>query len=346
MAVASRVTEAAFVRSRQDDWTTLGNLVRVATERGLRKLAPDDLGRLSPLYRDICADLARAQASRYSAPLCDYLQTLTAQSHTAIYTAPRSTGSRVRDAFVAFPQAVRRRKVAVMLAFLLFFVPFAFGLIATLRDPEFAFKVAPESMLRPLTEAYAKGFSEGRQGGEGAMMAGFYVNNNVGIALRCFALGIFGGLGSAFYLFENGLTIGAVMGYVTTQGAGDNILTFVVGHSSFELGAIVLSGAAGMSMGWSIVAPGQKTRLQSLQDTAKDVVVIVAGAAVMLLIAATLEAFWSGSSVPSNIKRVFGLVMMLLVLSYLGFAGRGKPKPPSGPKLAPLPHARVPRESP
>ena len=324
MALASRVTEAAFVASRRDDWTKLGDVVRIATERGVRRLSPRDLAALAPLYRDLCADLARAQASRYSAPLVEYLQGLTAQSHTAIYAAPRSARSRVRDALVAFPRAVRRRRVAVFLAFLLFFVPFAFGLLATLRDPEFAFKVAPESMLRPLTEAYAKGFSEGRQGGEGAMMAGFYVNNNVGIALRCFAMGIFGGLGSAFYLFQNGLTIGAVMGYVTTQGAGDNILTFVVGHSSFELGAIVLAGAAGMSMGWSVVSPGSKTRLQSLQDTSNDVVVIVAGAAVMLLIAAALEGFWSGSSVPSGIKRAFGATMLLLVVSYLGFAGRGR----------------------
>ena len=54
-------------------------------------------------------------------------------------------------------------------------------------------------------------------------MAGFYVYNNVGIALRCFALGIFGGLGSAFYLVQNGLSIGAILGYVASQGAGENI---------------------------------------------------------------------------------------------------------------------------
>ena len=84
MALASRVTEAAFVSSRKDDWTALGDLVRITTDRGPKRLSPDDLGRLSPLYRDVCADLARAEASRYSAPLVEFLQTLTAQSHTAI----------------------------------------------------------------------------------------------------------------------------------------------------------------------------------------------------------------------------------------------------------------------
>src|SRR5690606_36547126 len=132
----------------------------------------------------------------------------------------------------------------------------------------------------------AKGFGGGRAAGDGALMAGFYVYNNVGIALRCFALGIFGGLGSAFYLVHNGLSIGAVLGYVASQGAGENIVVFIVGHGSLELGAIVLAGSAGLSIGWSLIAPGDLPRLVSLQRRAGEVLVIVAGAAAMLLMAA------------------------------------------------------------
>ncbi len=162
-------------------------------------------------------------------------------------------------------------------------------------------------------------------------MAGFYVNNNVGIALRCFALGIFGGVGSAFYLVQNGLSIGAVLGYVASQGAGDNIVTFVVGHGSLELGAIVLAGGAGLAMGWSIVAPGEKTRTASLQAVARDVVVIVFGAAVMLLMAAGIEAFWSGSSALAIVKRSVGVAMFVSVLAYMIFVGRGTREPSDVP---------------
>jgi uncharacterized membrane protein SpoIIM required for sporulation len=154
-------------------------------------------------------------------------------------------------------------------------------------------------------------------------MAGFYVNNNVGIALRCFATGLFFGVGSAFYLVENGLATGAIMGYVASHGAGDNILTFVVGHGSLELGAIVLAGGAGMALGWSIVAPGEQTRIASLQTTARSVVIIVFGAAVMLFMAAAVEGFWSASSLPAVVKRGVGGFMFLLVLAYVLLAGRG-----------------------
>ena len=326
--ILSAVTETAFVERRQKDWNELEGVVWRASRQGLRRLPVEEIARISPLYHDLCSDLARAQAARYSAPLVEYLQGLTATSHTLLY-GPFARVKRARRRLLylvgAFPRAVRAHKGAMILAALLFFFPFTCGALAAMHDPSFAFRIVPEAMLRPLTEAYAKGFDEGRGSGEGVMMAGFYVNNNVGIALRCFALGIFGGLGSAFYLVHNGLSIGAVLGYVASQGAGDNILTFVVGHGSLELGAIVLAGGAGMSLGWSVVAPGDRTRLASLQAVAKDTLVIVCGAAVMLLMAAGIEAFWSGSPVPSVVKRAVGATLFVLVSLFLALGGRGQP---------------------
>jgi len=329
MAVASALTERAFAERRRKSWDALDSLSRKSTRKGLRSLDPDDVGQLPALYRDVCSDLAAAQAARYSAPLVDYLRGLTASAHGILYAPTRSAGGgALRQAWLgAFPRAVRKRWRAMLLATGLFFIPLAIGVLLTLHDPSFAFRVAPEATLRPLAEAYARGFDEGRDAGEGTMMAGFYVYNNVGIALRCFALGIFGGLGSAFYLVQNGLTIGAILGYVASQGAGANIGTFIVGHGSLELGAIVLSGGAGLSLGWSVVAPGELTRLTSLQRTARDILVIVAGAAVMLLMAAGIEAFWSASSTPSEIKLAVGGSLFLLVVAYILFAGRGASDP-------------------
>jgi uncharacterized membrane protein SpoIIM required for sporulation len=344
MALVSAVTERAFIERRERDWNALDATIRLISVRGIRHATTDTLANLSPLYRDVCADLARAKAARYSAPLVEYLQGLVAHAHTVMYGATTSSGAgrettkdgsaaslRFRDAFGAFPRAVRKRWRSMSLAAALFIIPFVFGAIATTMHPEFAFRVVPEAMLKPLTDAYQQGFN-GRGTGEDALMAGFYVNNNIGIALRCFALGIFGGLGSAFYLVQNGLATGAMLGYVSSQGAGGNILTFVVGHSTFELGAIIIAGGAGMSMGWSVVAPGERTRLASLRSAAGELVVVVAGATVMLLFAAAIEGFWSASSVPSGVKRIVGVVNFVLVMSYILFAGRVKRTPDARPQ--------------
>jgi uncharacterized membrane protein SpoIIM required for sporulation len=327
MEVASAPTEVGFAARRKLDWDRLDALLRTVQKRGLGALTPEQIGMFSPLYRDACADLAHAEAVRYSAPLVAYLQGLAAAAHTVLYSArPRRRASRsswVRIALEAFPRAVRRHKVAMLIAFLLFFVPFVAGLLGALADPAFAVRIVPESQLRPLADAYREGFDAQRGAGADAAMAGFYVNNNVGIALRCFATGLFFGLGSAFYLVENGLATGAIMGYVAAEGAGSNILTFVVGHGSLELGAIGLAGGAGLELGWSLVSPGDRTRIASLQASARSVVVVVFGAAVMLFMAAAVEGFWSASSMPSSVKRGVGVAMFVIVTSYIALGGRG-----------------------
>jgi uncharacterized membrane protein SpoIIM required for sporulation len=329
VALASALTERAFADRRAADWEALDALARKALSGGPRKLTASEAAELPPLYRNVCADLAAAQAARYSAPLVDYLRGLTQAAHGVVYGPhARATddGGRLsirRGWLSAFPRAIRARWRAMLIATALFFVPFALGVVLTLREPELAFRIVPEAMLRPLAEAYARGFDEGRGSGDDAMMAGFYVYNNVGIALRCFALGIFGGLGSAFYLVQNGLSIGAVLGYVASEGAGLNIVTFIVGHGSFELGAIVIAGGAGLSLGWSIVSPGPVTRLASLQRAAREIVVVVAGAAAMLIFAAGIEAFWSASAAPRAVKLSVGAILFVLVLGYVMFAGRG-----------------------
>jgi uncharacterized membrane protein SpoIIM required for sporulation len=173
-----------------------------------------------------------------------------------------------------------------------------------------------------MAQMYSEGFNDGRAAGSDAGMAGFYVLNNVGVAFRCFATGILFGLGSVFFLVYNGLTIGTVTGWVWNAGHGGNILTFMCGHAPFELTAILISGAAGMRMGYALVATSGRTRLASLRASAREIAALVVGAAVMLVIAAAVEGFWSPSSLPAQVKWGASIVFTLGVITFLLFAGR------------------------
>ena len=137
----------------------------------------------------------------------------------------------------------------------LFLLPLCVGWLSTLASPQFAGKVLPPEQLEMLARAYAEGFSGGRAAHIDAAMTGFYVDNNIGIAFRCFATGILFGLGSIFFLLYNGLAIGATFGYVMHAGAGANILTFGCGHAPFELMAIMIAGGAGLRLGFSSGSP-------------------------------------------------------------------------------------------
>ena len=63
-----------------------------------------------------------------------------------------------------------------------------------------------------------------------AGMAGFYVFNNAGIGLKCFAGGIVFGIGSLVVLAFNGLTLGTVFGHMLASPVADHFGEFVTAH--------------------------------------------------------------------------------------------------------------------
>ena len=65
------------------------------------------------------------------------------------------------------------------------------------------------------------------------------------------------GIGTLLVLFFNGMFMGSIAGHLTRLDYVDTFYPFVVGHGSFELTAIVFSGAAGLRLGYAILHPGQ-----------------------------------------------------------------------------------------
>jgi uncharacterized membrane protein SpoIIM required for sporulation len=282
-----------------------------------------DIARVASLYRSLCADLSRARSLGCGQDVLGHLDALAARSHNLLYA--RASRSRWRISHVVlvdFPRSLRASKRFVAVSALAFLLPMAFGLVATLSSEDFAASVMPPEQLEQLTEAYADGFAAGRTGGDDVAMAGFYVNNNVGIAFRCFATGILFGLGSLFYLVYNGLLLGTVTAWVGGHGAGLNLFTFICGHAPFELTAIVISGATGLRMGWALVETRGRSRLGSLRAEAPALVALVSGVAAMLLVAAVIEGFWSPSALPMQVKWAFAAAMTVVVAAFLLAAGR------------------------
>ncbi len=313
-------TQDEFVAARQPAWDELAALL--ARKRVLYKLPPDAIARAAALYRDVCSDLMRARAAGYSADVVDVLDGLAARACAALYSAPPYRLGALWELVAAgFPQAVRRNARFVALATALFVLPGLLGFVGASRSRAFAIQIMNERMVEQMEKSY-RDVGHGREDGTDAMMASFYVYNNVGIAFRCFATGILFGLGSIFFLVYNGLVIGVVAGAVGAAGHGRNLFTFVIGHGAFELTAIVLSGAAGIAMGYALVDTGPLTRWGSLRAKAGDLFRMIMGAALMLLVAALIEGFWSPSSILPQVKWGVAGVLYVLVLAYLILAGR------------------------
>ena len=74
-------------------------------------------------------------------------------------------------------------------------------------------------------------------------------------------------------------------------GNGTGFIDLVTAHGVLEMSCIVVGGAAGLRLGWSIVDPGRRTRAASLTAEARRTIGIVIGTAPWLVVAGIVEGF-------------------------------------------------------
>lgn len=342
------MTKQRFLAQRQPAWRQFERLL--ITRQSWKSMSAEDISTFSRLLRELAHDLAIIRSRDWGQSLIHYLNDLVARGHHSFYRAHPANWSRIVE-FLSrdFPRMFRRNGGYFLVAATLFFVPLAATWTAVQTDPTVAMRLLPSEALEQYDQMYGPrgnvekeeedknkpdqagdkttteddeesletGFDESR-----AAMAGFYVQHNVGIALQCFARGLLLGIGTIHTLLFNGLSIGAVAGYVLAMGHSEKFLSFVVSHGSFELTAIAIAGAGGLVLGDALVHPGQRGRLEALRVRGLEAVQLAGGAAAMLTIAALIEAFWSPAPIPAMWKYTVGTGLWVLVAVYLTLAGR------------------------
>lgn len=315
-----------FVNQRRGSWVRFDRMTTRMETASYRKLKRGQIGDYSKLFREVSHDLAIVRSEQWGGPVESYLNHLATRGHNAFYRAPPGRF----QAFLKFlasgyPRVFRRNWPFFAVAAALFFVPLIVTWIVVQQDSGVAARIIDRNQLESMESMYdydpddpdRSGFDEAR-----IWMSGFYVHNNVGIALRAFAAGALFGVVTIYVLLQNGIFIGAVAGFIIGEGHGKAFTSFVISHGAFELTAIAIAGGAGLMLGDALLHRGQRTWRENLQVRGIEAVQIAGGAAAMLMIAALLEAFWSPSGIPSLVKYAVGAGLWVLVILYLCLAGR------------------------
>jgi uncharacterized membrane protein SpoIIM required for sporulation len=316
------VTRDQFITRRQSDWRRFEILLHRAESRLRLRLSGEEIAELSALYRGICFDLSLVQSRDWGGSMSRYLNRLVAEGHNRLYRSqPGSWVALVNFLFAEFPRLLRSNIAYFLTSLVLFVLPGAVCGTIVAFEPSQAGKILPDSAQQQMEQMYSGDKAE-RESGSQAVMTGFYVRNNVGIAFRCFALGAFAGIGTVAVLVYNSIILGTVTGFLIGRGHSGRFFEFVIGHGAFELTAIVVSGAAGLMIGHALVHPGQSSRWEALRVRGLDAIKVALGAGFMLFVAALIEGFWSPSDVPREIKMVVGGLLWVVVVLFLTLAGR------------------------
>jgi uncharacterized membrane protein SpoIIM required for sporulation len=153
--------------------------------------------------------------------------------------------------------------------------------------------------------------------------------NNIKVTAAAFAGGMTFGLLTVLSLVFNGVILGAVAGLLVGAGNWRTFVELVTAHGVLELSCIVVAGAAGLRLGWSLVEPGRLTRVESVIREARRAVGLVLGTAPWLVLAGIVEGFratWSDLGLPVVVG--VGLGLGLLYWGLVWTLGRGPTREP------------------
>ena len=311
-----------FRAEREAEWRRLEEIVARAERGSVRRLSDEDLLALPVLYRGALSSLSVARETSLDLELVTYLEGLCARAYFFVYGVRVSAASRLKAFFLRdWAMAVSAVWKETLAATALTFLGALAGYLLVAADP------AWYDILMPSELTQGRDFSASRDslqdtlydsgGGDGlSFFATYLFTHNSQVAMLCFALGFAFAVPTAMLLLYNGTTLGAFVALFASHGLGGEIGGWLIIHGSTEFFAIILAGAAGIRIGWSVVFPGERTRMEAATHAGRTAALVMGGVVVMLLVAGLLEGFGRQLITADLVRYGVGLGMLSFWLLY------------------------------
>ncbi len=308
-----------YIAAHQGSWDRLAALTAKA-RRGVRRLDPAELDELVVLYQRTSTHLSYVRTNYANPALTTKLTRLVAAASGVIYGKRARTLSSLAEFFrTTFPAAVWDARRFVVVSALLTFLPVAAMGIWIGNSTAALEASAPEA----LREAYVnEDFETYYSSAPAAQFATEVTVNNIQVSILAFAGGIVLCLGAALILLTNGANLGVALGLFIAAGQQPKFWGLILPHGLLELTAVVIAGAAGLRLGWAIIAPGDRRRGEALADAGRRAVVIILGLVVAFITAGIIEGFVTGSGLPTAMRVGIGITVEAAFLTYLVVQGR------------------------
>ena len=306
-----------WIGRREANWQRLDNLLKKVEKKGLKSLKSGEVRELASLYRSVSADLARARTQKVGNNLIQNLQTLTTRAYSQIYQGSRrQEWKAVIDFYLwGFPSVVQQSFLYIFFATTLFLLAALVSWWYAWQDPNFISLIAPQRIIT-LVRDEGKLWMGSIVGVEPLASSNITINN-ISVSFGAVVGGITFGAYTLFLMVYNGLHIGGIATLVGQNNLAYPFWAFVFPHGSLELPAIFFAGGAGFLIGRALLFPGKYRRGEALKLYGSLAAQLVFGIVPMLIIAGTIEGFFSPNpGIPDPIKYFTGLVLFILLVLY------------------------------
>jgi uncharacterized membrane protein SpoIIM required for sporulation len=327
-----RLKSFHFRREREATWRALDELVGRAEKRGVKTLSSTELVRLPSLYFATLSSLSVARSISLDRNVVEYLESLASRSYFLVYGARTNLWEAIIDFFAwRLPAAVRRLKGPFAIALFAFLAGVLAGYVLTAANADWYYSFVDEDLASgrtptASTEYLRKGLFDDNPGDATTLsfFATYLFTHNAKIGMLCFALGFAFGLPTIILLVQTGLMMGAFFALYASRGLGIDLGGWLFIHGVTELLAIILCGAAGLSLGGALAFPGAYSRLANLAATGRLAAQVVIGAVGLLVIAGLLEGLGRQLITDTSLRYAIAATTAMAWCLYFGFAGRNR----------------------
>jgi uncharacterized membrane protein SpoIIM required for sporulation len=304
-----------WIAKRRPHWDRLAKLLALSDRNGLAQLSRSELQEMALLYRQVAADLSVLRQDATARTYAEHVNHLLARAHHIIYSGRKTSVATLfrflRDEYPAIFQRNIRYVVASLLVSVAWGV---LGAVLTSARPEFMRHFVGPQMIETMErhEMWTKSVVS-----IAPMASSYIMTNNLTVSFVTFASGIAFGLGTFFYLYVNGMMLGVIGAACHQYGMSLALWSFVAPHGSLELPAILIAGGAGFRLGHSMLFPGSLRWRDSVAQGGIEATRLVSGVIPMLVIAGSLEGFFSPSHAAVWLKFTVGGLLFTLLLLWL-----------------------------
>lgn len=302
--------ETGFIKQNKEKWKEF--------EKTLEH-KDSDPDKLNNLFIQITDDLSYSRTFYPNRSVRVYLNNLAQQIFHSIYKNKKTQWSRLLYFWTdELPHLVYNAKKEFQLSLFIFLLSFAIGAFSSAMDPDFPRVILGDTYVDMTIENIESGdpMAVYKQRGEFGMSLGITANN-LYVAFLTFVLGVFFGIGSGAVLISNGVMVGAFQYFFIDKGLFWESFLTIWTHGTLEISAIIIAGAAGMTMGRGLVFPGTLTRLQAFQISARRGIKLMIGIVPIFILAGFIEGYLTRyTETPDIIRALFILVCLFFIIGY------------------------------
>jgi len=311
----AQILSNQWILKRRPYWDRLAALLTQCDASGLNQLSRAELQEIALLYRQVASDLSVLRQDSTSRAFAAHVNQLLARAHHIIYSRRKtSLMTIIRFLRDEYP-VIFQRQIGFVAASLGVTLTFAvLGAALTLANPEFMRHFLGPQMIDTMErhEMWTKSVVS-----VAPMESSGIMTHNLSVSFATFITGIIFGLGTFYMLLVNGMLLGVIGAACHHYDMSISLWSFVAPHGSLELPSIILAGAAGFRLGHAMLFPGALRWKESIARGGMEATLLVSGILPLLVIAGTLEGFFSPSNAPVWLKFTVGAVLFTLLNLWL-----------------------------